>query len=70
MGPYADVPTSLVPVHHFARLADDGGSYIEWCGEYKQTGWCKGDCESPCGIGKGKCCDCACYQAERGITLR
>lgn len=69
MGPYADTPSVLVPVHHFATILFGTGSYIEWCGDYRQNGWCKGDCRSSCGIGRGKCCDCACYQFEWSIKL-
>ena len=55
--PAADIPASLlVKAIHFAVKSF-------YCGEYVHTltHECMGSCISTCGVGKEKCCGCACY---------
>lgn len=62
MGPYATIPTNIIPGNMFASLVLTTIETSTWCGD--ETGIdhrCIGDCLSPCGVaGPTACCECAC----------
>lgn len=69
MGPHARSEALSIPPDAFATLEIGYGKFIQWCGTGIRKKECVGDCSSPCGIGKEKCCSCGCYQEETSLKL-